>query len=195
MLREDGTPMTSLQTRQDWVVYGWGSIRGKAAATTDSTGTVVFPPRRSIGFIGVRLFNRAGAFVTQCSHMLVFGNFGSGGTERWGPMAFIDVDLPPGNWMPATRKPASKNEDQLVSPYFNDINIVKVDSEFTPRRWASIHNDDPLHATASIRGNAFGFIGDTEVVLRLRKATAEEDVFIRDDPSRQSWAAYMQTRK
>jgi hypothetical protein len=176
ILKENDAPMPGLAIRQTWGVYGWGGFRGEASATTDSTGSVIFPPRRTISFFGPRMFNRAGAFITQCSAILVFGNFGSAYVERWGPIVGIDIDLPAGVWQPAAWKPATQITDDIVSVNLSD----------GPDRFIYIRNRDPLHPVAYISGNARAFIGSKEVILRLRKATPEEDALIRKEVARKN---------
>lgn len=185
LLMEGDTPVVGVNVRESWGVYGYGGKGGKDASVSDVVGGVEFPARKVTAFFGMRSFRRAGAFVTQCTHFFIFGRFGSRFTERWGPIVGIDIDLPLGNWLPASWPPATSAADDLAFAAFID----------GPHRRIGIHNIDPLRPTLHISGDAIGFVGDTEIVVRIRHATPEEEGFIRENVGRQRMLKYMQTSK
>lgn len=171
-IRSEGdAPLAGVTIRQWWDVYGWGGFRGKASSTTDADGTVIFPPRQTTGLLGVRLFNRAGALVAQSTSFLLFGKCGWGYTERWGPIVGIDVELPPGGWLPLE----TRSDGEMRS-------IIHLSDG--PHRYIDLQNIDVDHSKAYISGDALGFLGDTEVILRLRPASKDEANAILNDPRR-----------
>ena len=165
---EGNMPISGAKVAQTWGVYGWGGFPGHASSTTDTNGSVRFPPRKTIGLLGARLFNRATAFVKQCTSWLIFGKFGSKYTERWGPIVGLNVELPVGTWLPADWVPGTRLED-LVLPIMGNGS----------HRYVYIRNLNPNAPNAFVGGDALGFVGDVEVVLRLRHATTEEIQIIR----------------
>lgn len=184
--KEDASPVAGANIRQSWGVYGWGGFGGKASAVTDSAGMAAFPPRKNVGFLGVRLFRRAQAAITQITGKVLFeGRFGSAFTHRWGPLVGFDIDLPRGNWLPMVWPAADTARDDLVLPILGD----------GPHRYIYLRNLDPMHPNAYVSGDALGFIDDTEVVLRIRRATPEEERFIRENRMRQDTVAWSQKHK
>lgn len=181
----DGAPVVGVDIRQFWGVYGWGGFGGGASATTDSAGMTSFPPRKSIGFVGIRLLRQMNASLTKLGGNIFFeGQFGSAYTHRWGPIVSFEVDLPAGFWLPAAWPQARTPADDLIFPSVGDT-----------RRYSKIGNLDPLHPKAYISGDALGFIGDTEVILRIRSATPEEEIFIQENRMRQDLVAWSQKQK
>lgn len=184
-LRENDTPLSGVHVRQTWGIYGYGGFGGKDVGVTDTNGEVEFAPRFVIGLVGVRVARRASAFVTQCSHILVFGTFGWAYTERWGPIVGIEADLPPGYWLPASWPLAQTSNDDMIG-----ANIG-----YGPHRYISFHNVDPLHPTAYLSGDATGFMGDTRTVFRIRSASQRETSFIDANRSRQYSLEFMRRSK
>ncbi len=163
-------PLAGLTIRQWWDVYGWGGFRGKASSTTDADGTVIFPPRKVTGLLGVRLFNRASALITQSTSFLLSGKFGWGYTERWGPIVGINVELPPGGWLPTD----APTNGELLSIHMSG----------GPHRYINLQNIDIEHPEAYISGDASGFLGDTEVIVHIRPANGDEMNAILNNPQR-----------
>ncbi len=157
VLNESGTPWVGLRVHQFWTVYGWGGSRGEDVKTTDANGCVKFPPRTSVGMLGPRMVRRANAFTTQCSSLLVFGKFGSEFTHRWGPIVGITVTLPVGTWAPVAPPKGSEQDGQ--SWILGD----------GPHRYIYVNNVSDLlkEPQAYVSGDAIGFLGDTEITLRL----------------------------
>jgi hypothetical protein len=171
LLKEDGTPLVGLRVEETWQVSGYFDERGTEVKTTDAHGTVHFPPRVAKGSVGMRLLRRGWAFVFDES------------TEQWEPTLFIEIDLPPGYWLPA----AKQDMEHLVHPYFPRPS--QRDPSADPSLLSyDIGNMDPLHPHAWIQGRATGIADDQEIVLKMRPANAVETRII-DEENRRATAA------
>jgi hypothetical protein len=169
-----GEPMAGVPVQQSWGLYGWGGIGGTETRQTDGTGVVRFPPRRVIGFVGMRIFRCAERLWNDWTAKLMFGGDGRV-TERWGPCLGHVIDLPHGFWLPAGWTAEIDPERGLLTPSINA----------GPHRYGDVRNTSPDHTTAFIGGDQHGFYSNPHIIIRLRKATPAEHESVLANPFRQ----------
>lgn len=157
MLNEDRTPLADLHAQETWGVYGYDDKGGTDARITDAAGTVRFPPHVAQGSLGMRLVRNIQAYAF------------SEPTQAWGPMAGINISLPPGYWFPATSQTDETNYHHPSFPL-----PTQHPSSDSPLFYCHIYNNDPLHPVASIAGHPSGIANGEDIVVQLRPATADE---------------------
>ncbi|HEY0946855.1 MAG TPA: hypothetical protein VGD81_16360 [Opitutaceae bacterium] len=152
LLDQQGEPMVGRQVHQHWSVYGFDDIGGTRVDRTDGSGIVELPRCTALGFLGLRRLRFVMAARTTSADM-------------WIPIVHIDIDLPPGRWVPLDQMTAEFEEARLS----------------LGRPWvASVWNSNPVHPKIRISGYLKEFPGNSSLVIRLRLATASESKAIGD---------------
>lgn len=162
VLNEDGTPLAGLHAAEGWGMAGFNDRGGSDVRTTDTAGTVHFPPREARGSAGMHLLRNIRVYAFG----YVFDPMVSG------PFAEILISLPPGYWLPATGETPEENLDH---PYFPRPTRHPGEPPWLPYY---IANHDAYHAGATIHGRASGIANDEDIVLKVRPAIADETLTI-----------------
>lgn len=158
ILTEEGSPFVGVMVTQQWSVYGYGGSRGLDTRATDSAGVVKLPARYSAATLGMRILRRTRVFFKQCMTIPFYGHFTSGYTDKWGPIGNIEVQLPPGVWVPA------QPYHGYTSPYADDNDFNYSNG---PHHYIELRNKDSHHPMAYIQGIAEVTLNDSDIVLRL----------------------------
>ena len=172
VVRDDGKPFVGLRATQEWGMYGYYDRGGTAAGTTDKTGIVHFPARYAKGSIGLRLLRRLAIFAFYKLDV------------RSGPIAGVEIDLPPGYWLPPEWSPAKSHEEANSSSSYGG-NSLSRPIFGSPHEYFYIYNTGMHHPGAYIGGKEGGFMDDREIRLTLRPANSFEEKVIRRHEDRE----------